>query len=203
MGLDGNTALPIAAHWDRMGVQVFANGCRTGICQTACKPGSVPPPGPKPGRRGRPFLWGVRCRTPRATDPGDGAGTRVPGRNPTCRPYLVLLPVGFAVPPSLPKARCALTAPFHPYRQVPLEGPGRRYTFCGTVPEVALAGRYPAPRSRGARTFLHPRAILAKDPRTAAVQPSGARTIGGRDAQGKLGNAAPRALMRFGIENIL
>src|SRR5688500_3695184 len=28
--------------------------------------------------------------------------------------YLVLLPVGFAVPPLSPAARCALTAPFHP-----------------------------------------------------------------------------------------
>jgi len=32
------------------------------------------------------------------------------------RPYSVLLPVGFAVPPTLPPARCALTAPFHPCR---------------------------------------------------------------------------------------
>ena len=32
------------------------------------------------------------------------------------RSYSVLLPVGFAVPPALPPARCALTAPFHPYR---------------------------------------------------------------------------------------
>ena len=30
------------------------------------------------------------------------------------RPYLVLLPEGFAMPPPLPGARCALTAPFHP-----------------------------------------------------------------------------------------
>ena len=32
-------------------------------------------------------------------------------------PYLVLLQVGFAVPLVLPPARCALTAPFHPYRR--------------------------------------------------------------------------------------
>ena len=32
------------------------------------------------------------------------------------RPYSVLLPVGFALPPLLPKARCALTAPFRPGR---------------------------------------------------------------------------------------
>src|SRR5262245_20300097 len=43
------------------------------------------------------------------------------------RPYSVLLPVGFAVPPALPQARCALTAPFHPYRssaQVASDGSG-------------------------------------------------------------------------------
>ena len=38
---------------------------------------------------------------------------------------LVLLRVGFAVPRSLPYARCALTAPFHPY-------PCGRFIFCGT-----------------------------------------------------------------------
>jgi len=31
-----------------------------------------------------------------------------------CRPYSVLLPVGFALPSPLPATRCALTAPFHP-----------------------------------------------------------------------------------------
>src|SRR3984893_7215685 len=31
-------------------------------------------------------------------------------------PYLALLQVGFAVPSLLPSPRCALTAPFHPYR---------------------------------------------------------------------------------------
>ncbi len=30
----------------------------------------------------------------------------------------------------------------------------RRFAFCGTVPGVAPAGRYPAPYFRGARTFL-------------------------------------------------
>jgi len=37
-------------------------------------------------------------------------------RTASRRPYSVLLPVGFALPPALPPARCALTAPFHPYR---------------------------------------------------------------------------------------
>ena len=30
-------------------------------------------------------------------------------------PYLVLLRTGFTLPLALPQARCALTAPFHPY----------------------------------------------------------------------------------------
>src|SRR5437764_6199645 len=45
--------------------------------------------------------------------PGQRAGND-PGPEGPCRPYSVLLPVGFAVPPPLPEARCALTAPFHP-----------------------------------------------------------------------------------------
>ena len=32
-----------------------------------------------------------------------------------------------------------------------------RFAFCGTVPGVAPAGRYPAPCFRGARTFLSPK----------------------------------------------
>jgi len=39
------------------------------------------------------------------------------GRRRRVLPYLVLLQVGFAVPLMLPPARCALTAPFHPYRR--------------------------------------------------------------------------------------
>ena len=37
-----------------------------------------------------------------------------------------------------------------------LSGPkaGWRFAFCGAIPRVASAGRYPAPCSRGARTFL-------------------------------------------------
>ncbi|SEH35087.1 hypothetical protein SAMN04244559_01705 [Magnetospirillum fulvum] len=127
---------------------------------------------------GRPFLWDARCRTPLATDPGGGAETRfvLPRKN-GCRPYLVLLPVGFALPPPLPGARCALTAPFHPYL-TPERSGDRRFTFCGTFPGVAPAGRYPAPCFRGARTFLPPGKA-----RRAAVQPSGAaRTINRADA---------------------
>jgi hypothetical protein len=46
--------------------------------------------------------------------------------------------------------RCGGLLP-HPFT---LTCRGRRFAFCGTFPEVALAGRYPAPCFRGARTFL-------------------------------------------------
>src|SRR5262252_5397867 len=62
----------------------------------------------------------------------------------------------------LPCARCALTAPFHPYSPPrlfraataqqargpaapkPRSGEGGRYVFCATVLRVAPTGRYPA-----------------------------------------------------------
>ena len=95
-----------------------------------------------------------------------GASSNLPGRRvqtstskssrlrakTSCRPYSVLLPVGFAVPPALPPTRCALTAPFHPYRD--LRNAPRRSVLCGTFPRLAPAGRYPAPLVHGARTFL-------------------------------------------------
>jgi hypothetical protein len=41
---------------------------------------------------------------------------------PHIPPYLVLLRVGFTLPPALQSERCALTAPFHPYRSVGAPG---------------------------------------------------------------------------------
>src|SRR2546423_6974266 len=49
----------------------------------------------------------------RTAGSGHRSRTRI-GASPR-RPYSVLLPVGFAVPLPSPEARCALTAPFHPY----------------------------------------------------------------------------------------
>ena len=69
-------------------------------------------------------------------------------------PYLVLLRVGFTMPPALPSERCALTAPFHPY---PGDESPWRYVFCGTGRLRALT---PASRTLsgtlpcGVRTFL-------------------------------------------------
>lgn len=102
---------------------------------------------------GRPLPDASRDRPGRRRE---NSARRSPARKPetsACRPYLVLLPVGFTVPPPLPATRCALTAPFQPCRQ-PAIGRGRRSALCGTFPGVAPAGRYPAPCFRGARTFL-------------------------------------------------
>src|SRR6476659_5763302 len=57
--------------------------------QLACKPGSV-----HAGfRMGWPFIWNARYRALHATNPGGDLKTD-PDRG-LCRPYLVLLPVGF------------------------------------------------------------------------------------------------------------
>ncbi len=70
-------------------------------------------------------------------------------------PYLVLLRVGFALPPPLLAARCALTAPVHPYLSTEAGG---RYLLCGTFRERPLTA---APRTLsgtplcGVRTFLY------------------------------------------------
>ena len=101
----------------------------------ACKPGSVPALEGllTLGRDGWPFLWDAHCCAPQATDPNDSAETHVPAE-PDGRSYLVLLQVGFTLPPLLLTARCALTAPFHPYRNK-----SRRYV------SVALSLGLPPP----------------------------------------------------------
>ena len=136
--------------------------------QAAYKPGSVPVPY---RGRGRPFIWDARCRTPRATYPGGAAETPlaapVPLRRPAGRPPLCGLAPGGVCP-----AAAVAGGAVRSYRTIsPLPAVRSRGTpavcFCGTFPEVALAGRYPAPCSRGARTFLPP----AVASRKAAVQP--------------------------------
>ena len=88
-------------------------------------------------RGGGSFLWDRRYRRPRAAYPG------LRWRGPRLVPYLALLRVGFAVRPLLPAARCALTAPFHPY--LCRSRGHRRYAFCGTFRRLSTPGRYPAP----------------------------------------------------------
>jgi hypothetical protein len=82
--------------------------------QMAYKPGSVLRSKPD----GWPFLWDAHRCAPRRDLPGRRCGNTPFGiaSYPNGRPYLVLLQVGFALPLLLPAARCALTAPFHPYQ---------------------------------------------------------------------------------------
>src|SRR5688572_8175604 len=68
---------------------------------------------------------------------------------PQTPPYLVLLRAGFCLPSVLPRTRCALTAPFHPYRCyiATRNGPPRDRGGIFSVPlvrQVTLPGRYPA-----------------------------------------------------------
>ena len=126
-------------------------------CQTACKPGSVPPR-EQILRRGWPFLWDARCRAPRATDPSGGAKARpAPRIAPECLPLLLGLAPGGVFPAAAVAGGAVRSyrtvSPLPPARR---SGTERRCTFCGTFPGVAPAGRYPAPYLRGARTFLPP-----------------------------------------------
>ena len=80
-------------------------------------------------------LPGALSNLPGRPDPDIDPEARWP--RASRRPYSVLLPVGFAMPLALPQARCALTAPFHPYRPVTSgEGCGRRSVLCGTFPRL-------------------------------------------------------------------
>ncbi len=88
-------------------------------------------------------LHAASTQPTRMTDPETG------WRQAPRHPYSVLLPVGFTLPLLSPETRWALTPPFHPYLFCK-----RWFAFCGTFPEVTLAGCYPAPCFRGARTFL-------------------------------------------------
>jgi hypothetical protein len=71
-------------------------------------------------------------------------------------PYLVLLRAGFCLPPALRPARCALTAPFHPYPSRVLRRRfGAVYFLChcpSSRPDRVLPGALPC----GVRTFLPP-----------------------------------------------
>ncbi len=54
-----------------------------------------------------------RLRAASSNQPGQRVETHPGTARVPCRPYSVLLPVGFTMPLPLPVARCALAAPFH------------------------------------------------------------------------------------------
>ena len=70
--------------------------------------------------------------------------------------YLVLLRVGFTMPLLLPAARCALTAPFHPY--LCSRTNHRRSNLCGTFRRLSPPRRYLAlyPMEPGLSSALFP-----------------------------------------------
>ena len=137
--------------WSGMGRQFGRRwrrrSARAGRRQTACKPGSVPAGWAGDGHSSGTSVAGRLARP-----------TRAAARKPACRrlagmpPLLGLAPGG--VYHAVPVAGDAVRS----YRTLsPLpgdRGPRRRFAFCGTIPGVAPAGRYPAPCFRGARTFL-------------------------------------------------
>ena len=97
---------------------------------------------------------------PQATNPGDG---------PEPGPAAVLPPLFGLAPGGVCRAGPVAGTAVRSYRTLStLARPKpRRFAFCGTVPGVAPAGRYPAPSFCGARTFL-PRRVAP-----AAARPSG------------------------------
>ena len=102
---------------------------------------------------------------------------------PQSPPYLVLLRAGFCLPPTLPPARCALTAPFHPYppppsrasaRPRPFDLPLAVYFLChcpSGYPARALPGALPC----GVRTFLPRRHFACAVTRDARLTPASDR----------------------------
>jgi len=109
---------------------------------------------------GRPFLWDAPHDASLATNPGGGTRTSlrpVTGEkrpNGRRRPYSVLLPVGFTVPPLLPRPRCALAAPFRP---CPRDQPVRTGRSCtGGLFSVALSLRSPPPAVSRHRVPVEP-----------------------------------------------
>jgi|GEM_PF-1558125 len=145
-------------------------------CQTVCKPGSV--------RAATETATGMTIHLGRLSPgasrnrPGRRGGNTPAGR--TSRPSLFGLAPG-GVYLAVAVAGDAVRS----YRTLsPLPAWPKRYgwfAFCGTFPGVAPAGRYPAPCSRGARTFL-PR------PRTKAViRPSGEEETNSRPRRRQVG----------------
>jgi hypothetical protein len=143
------------------------------MCQTACKPGSVPPLELSPWAGmaiplGRP-LPSASCDRPERRREGPPG---MPANGDACRSYLVLLPVGFSLPPPLPAARCALTAPFHPCRPPNISGRPAVYFlwhFPWSRPRRALPGTVPP---------WSPDFPPSAQRRGAAIRPSGAGRFG-------------------------
>jgi hypothetical protein len=100
--------------------------------ESAGKPGSVV----DSHSSGSPVTRGLKRPTREPCGPHVAACT-------ACSPIWSCSGWGFPCRRVLPPARCALTAPFHPYL-IPLRG-HRRYLLCGTFRRLAPPRRYLAP----------------------------------------------------------
>ena len=120
------------------------------ICHQACKPGSVP----APDRGGRwPFIWDAAYATPLATNPDDSSEDMTGGFRLRAVPIRSCSRWGLPCRPCYQERGALLPHPFT-LTWASVSGGPWRFAFCGTVPGVAPAGRYPAPYLHGARTFL-------------------------------------------------
>ncbi len=109
-----------------------------------------------------------------------------------CHPYLALLLVGLAVPLALPKARCALTAPFHPYRD-----------DRGGLFSVALSLGSPPPGVTRHQVSMEP-GLSSKAYASAVIQPSGSVPINGySDLSVKQVVQRTQDALRLGIGNTI
>jgi len=134
--------------------------------QAACKPGSVPTPATFGAVDGHSSGTPVAGRLARPT--------RTAARKPACRRLGAGAPSLLGLAPGGVYRAVAVTGDAVRSYRNPFtltcrgHSQSRRFAFCGTVPGVAPAGRYPAPSFRGARTFLpHP------DGAKATVRPPG------------------------------
>ena len=132
-------------------------------------------------------------RNDHSSSPAIAGGIKQPTRRlrtgrPQTPPYLVLLRAGFCLPPMLPPARCALTAPFHHYLPALTDRRQAVYFLChfpSGYPARALPGALPC----GVRTFLPP-PLFASRGRPA---PARAREAGDRLAWLRLRDCSHRS----------
>nr|VFJ43073.1 MAG: hypothetical protein BECKDK2373B_GA0170837_100453 [Candidatus Kentron sp. DK] len=156
------------------------------------KPGSVREPA-ESGGPGAAIHLGRTSPCASSDLPGDGAGRAQATRKGVANsPYLVLLQAGFTLPPRLPGARCALTAPFHPY-PLPafpyiIESQERAVYFLWHFPWTYIPQALPGALPCGARTFLptgaEPRHLRARSVRYSGC-PTGPRTGKSTPIQGE------------------
>ena len=142
-------------------------GNRANAGQTACKPGSV-----LASRRWMAIPLGRPSPNASRDRPGRRRGNTAAGC-PACRPYLVLLPVGFAVPLPLPVARWALPPPFHPCRLACRLEAGQR----GGLFSVALSLGSPPPAVNRHRVSVEP-GLSSPSRSPGKAQPSSRLTCG-------------------------